>query len=83
MKTLKKTLCLVLAVVMAVGVLVLPASAADYTDADEIENKEAAAVMDSLKVIEGNEGKYMPETKLDRQQAAVIISRLMQTRRVR
>ncbi len=81
MKTLKKTLCLVLAVVMAVGVLVLPASAADYVDADEIENKEAAAVMDGLKVIEGNtEGEYMPSKELTRAEAAVIISRLMQTR---
>ena len=79
MKTLKKTLCLVLAVVMVVGALILPASAAEYTDDAEITHKEAVAVLSKLEILTGNAGTYHPDEILERAQAATIISKLAQT----
>ena len=79
MKTLKKTLCLVLAVVMVVGVLILPASAADYEDDAEITHKEAVAVLSKLEILTGNAGSYHPDETLSRAEAASIISKLAQT----
>ncbi len=80
MKTLKKTLCLVLAVVMAVGVLVIPTSAAFDDDAD-IKNKEAVAVLTGLGILNGVEdgSSFNPEGKLSRAEAAKIINYLAQT----
>ncbi len=76
MKTLKKTLCLVLAVVMVVGVMVLPASA-DYVDADKIENKEAVAVLTGLGVLTGDEGGFRPTDTLKRAEAVTIIAKML------
>ena len=47
MRTLKRTLCLALVLVMMVGLLAVGASAVkldDYKDKDAIQNKEAVAV---------------------------------------
>ena len=82
MKTLKKTLCLVLAVVMVVGVLIIPAGAADYddfTDKDAIEHKEAVSVLTGLGIIEGTGSGFDPNGKLNRAAGAVLIARMLAT----
>ncbi len=79
MKTLKKTLCLVLAVVMVVGALVLPASAA-YNDKDKIATAYTTAVnsLTEWKVMEGdNAGNFKPEASIQRQEMAAIVYRLL------
>lgn len=77
MKTLKKVLCLVLALVMVVGTMAI--SAAAFEDDDEITNKDAAAVLNGIKVITGYEnGEFDPDGKLTRDQGAAIITRLLQ-----
>lgn len=81
MKTLKKTLCLVLALVMVVGTLAISASAADFDDADKIEYTEAVNVLTAIKVIDGKDGnKYDPAGTLTREQGAAIVVRALLTR---
>ena len=78
MKTLKKTLCLVLAVVMAVGVLVIPANAAEFTDADEITHDEAVAVLNGLGIVNGDEnGNFKPDSSFTRADAAVLLANVV------
>ena len=86
MKTLKKTLCLVLAVVMAVGVLILPANAAGYddmTDTDKINPNYAEAVetLTGMGIISGKASgtttKFDPKGTLLRQEAAIMIVNVM------
>ena len=57
MRNLKRTLSLLLAVVMVIGMMVVGASAAssDFTDSDEITNTEAVGVMTALGVFEGTD----------------------------
>ncbi len=78
MKTLKKTLCLVLAVVMAVGVLVIPANAVDFddlTDKDEIKHAEAVMVLNGMGILTGkDDGSFDPTGTLSRNQAAKIVA---------
>ena len=79
MKTLKKTLCLVLAVVMVVGALVLPASAA-YKDVNDIgaDYKAAVEMLDNWNVMEGDAtGNFKPKASIQRQEMAAIIYRLL------
>ncbi len=82
MKTLKKTLCLVLAVVMVVGVLVLPAAAADddtFKDDAQIseEYSQAVDLLNVLKVLQGANGYFSPKGHLTRAEGATIIARVM------
>ncbi len=80
MKTLKKTLCLVLAVVMAVGVLVIPANAAEFTDADEITHDEAVAVLSGLGIVNGvGDGSFNPDGTFTRAQAAALLANVVLT----
>ncbi len=80
MKTLKKTLCLVLAVVMAVGVLVIPANAAEFTDADEITHDEAVAVLNGLGIVSGvGDGSFNPSGTFTRLEAAILLARVVLT----
>ncbi len=84
MKTLKKTLCLVLAVVMAVGVLILPANAAydDFTDAEKINDNftEAVATLTGMGIISGtSDTTFTPDDTFRRQQAAIMIVNTMVT----
>ena len=78
MKTLKKTLCLVLAVVMVVGVLVLPANAAATTAVDA----DAEAAFNTLfgyGVMNGADGNHTPDLNrnINRQDMAAIVYRIM------
>jgi hypothetical protein len=81
MKALKKTLCLVLVLVMAFGLLGVTASAAeitnykDFKDADKITYTEAVDVMVNLGIIEGRETGYFDgDAIVNRAEAAKIIS---------
>lgn len=80
MKTLKKTLCLVLAVVLVVGVLILPA-AADSATAPK-EDAKAKEAFDTLKlygVVNGLDDKGTPglDKQLTRAEVAAIVYRIM------
>jgi hypothetical protein len=75
MKTLKKSLALVLAVVMVVGVLAISASAATYNDDAQIQYKEAVEVLSLVGVIDGKENNnFDPTGTLTRQEAAKIVT---------
>jgi hypothetical protein len=75
MKTLKKSLALVLAVVMVVGVLAISASAATYSDDAQIQYKEAVEVLSLVGVIDGKENNnFDPTGTLTRQEAAKIVT---------
>ena len=75
MKTLKKTLCVVLAVVMAVGTLAITASATDFADDADITYKEAVEVLTSLGVLDGTDNnRFDPEGTLTRAQGAKIVA---------
>ena len=80
MRNLKRTLSLVLAAVMLVGMMVVGASAAssDFVDGNEITYAEAAEVMTALGVFEGTvKGAFDPTGILTREQAAAIICRML------
>ena len=78
MKTLKKTLCLVLAVVMVVGVLILPAHAADATTVDAAATAAFNTLLD-YGVMVGVDSKNTPalDKNINRQDMAAIIYRVM------
>ena len=66
MRNLKRTLSLALASIMLVGMMSVGASAvnaSDFTDADEIVNKDAVSTMTALGIINGKEdGSYFDPT---------------------
>ncbi len=75
MKTLKKLLALFLSIAMLCGSMAL---AADFTDADEIENVEAATVLQALGLMIGNDkGELEPGEVLTRAEGATLIARAM------
>ena len=77
MRNLKRTLSLVLAAVMLVGMMVVGASAAscDFNDSAEITNTEAVDVMTAIGVFEGTDkGAFNPTGILTREQAAKIVA---------
>ena len=81
MKNIKKTLALVLVLVMALGMVPFavagPASknVDDFTDFDDIEYKEAVDVLTALGVIAGrDDGSFDPTATILRSEAAKIIS---------
>ena len=78
MRTLKKTLCLVLALVMVLGLCAFNVSAAEFTDTAAIKYKEAVGVMQAAKVLAGFEdGSFRPDGTLTRAQAAKMIACMM------
>ena len=87
MRTLKKSLCLVLAVVMILGLGVFNVNAQyttkDYSDSKKISHGEAVDVLGAIGVLEGDDndgdGKidYRPEDKLTRAQATKIITSML------
>lgn len=78
MRTLKKTLCLILVLSMMVGLCAFGAFAADYTDADKIEHKDAVTIMTGMGVIKGDDtGAFNPTGTLNRAEAACIIARIL------
>jgi len=74
MRTLKKSLSLVLVLAMVCSFFVMGTSAA-FEDAADIDAKyaEAIEVMNSLEILQGSDGKFDPQGTLNRAQAARII----------
>ena len=76
MRTLKKTLCLVLCLAMMAGLCVF--ASADFKDQDKIENEEAVAVLTGIGIINGDDkGNFNPEGTLTRAEATVIITKIL------
>ena len=77
MRNLKRALSLALAAVMVLGMMVIGASAAsydDFSDKDEIVNKEAVSVLVELGVIAGkDDGTYDPTGIITRAEMAKLI----------
>ena len=82
MRTLKKSLCLVLALVFVLGLCTVRSNAAfaDYSDLDKVTNEYADAVeiLSGLLVIDGYpDGTFGPEKNVTRAEAAAMIARMM------
>ncbi len=81
MRNLKRALSLALALVMVLSMMVVGAGAVsvdDFTDADEIVNKEAVTVLATLGVITGNDdGSYAPTDTISRAEMSTIICRVL------
>lgn len=74
MRTLKKTLALVLVLAMMFSLCI---TASAYTDDAEIEYADAVELLSLLGVIEGYpDGSFGPEKNLNRAEAAIIIAKL-------
>ena len=81
MKTAKKLLALVLVLVMVFGLVQM--ASAEFKDADDIENQEAADVLAYINVIEGrDDGNFDPTATVTRAEAAAIIARMLLKRSV-
>ena len=76
MKNLKRVLSLGLASVMLLGMMVVGASAKDFTDAEDIVHSEAVQVMVALKIINGKEdGSFFdPKGSVTRGEMAKMIA---------
>ena len=77
MRNLKRVLSLALASVMVVSMMVIGAGAAnfdDFSDKDEIVNKEAVSVLNSLNIINGkDDGSYDPAGIVTRAEMSKMI----------
>lgn len=74
MRTLKRTLCLVLALVMCLGFFGI-ASAASFKDDAKIQYKEAVGVMSGIGAINGmGDGTFNPGGAVTRAQAAKMVA---------
>ena len=77
---MSKSLCLVLALVMVLGLCMIGANAdyAQYTDKNEINYADAVEVLTGLNVIEGYpDGSFEPTANVTRAEAAAMITRMM------
>ena len=77
MRNLKRALSLALASVMLLGMMVIGTSAATFTDADAIVNKEAATITAGLGLFAGSEGKFNPTGTVTRAQMATVIVKML------
>ena len=77
MRTLKKSLCLILALVFVLGLCTIGAGAA-FTDAKEINYDSAVTVMNGLGILTGYpDGSFKPGDNVTRAEAAAMITRMM------
>jgi len=75
MNNLKRVLSLGLSGVMLAGLLTVGASAADFTDAEDIQHNEAVNVLCALEIIDGKpDGSFAPEETVTRSQMAKMIA---------
>ena len=78
MKNLKRILSLALACTMLVGMMVVGANAADFSDAKDIKHTEAVDTLVALGVIEGNgDGTFDPQGGLTRAAMAKMLAWVM------
>ena len=81
MRNLKRALSLALASIMLLGMMVVGASAtgySDFSDKEEIVNKDAVSMLTVLGVIDGKpDGSYAPTENVTREQMAKMISVIM------
>ncbi len=79
MRNMKRVLSLVLAMVMMLGMLTIPTGAANnFTDADQIVNKDAVNIISGLKIMEGvGDNTFNPQGTVTRAQMATIIVKMM------
>ena len=80
MRTLKKSLCLVLALVMVLGLFVMGTNAAytPYGDEADVNYIEAVQVLTGLGVIEGRtDGNFDPKATVTRAEACAMITRMV------
>lgn len=78
MRNLKKTLCLVLALVFVLGLCTVGAADIAFTDEKDIQYKEAVQFMAGLGILNGYEdGSFKPGQNLTRAEAAKIIAYLV------
>jgi len=80
MRTVKKSLCLVLALIFVLGLCTIGSNAgfAKYTDMDKVNYEEAVEVLTGLGVIEGYpDGSFEPTASVTRAEAAAMIARMM------
>ncbi|PKM74382.1 MAG: hypothetical protein CVU91_00515 [Firmicutes bacterium HGW-Firmicutes-16] len=74
MKSLNRTLSLVLVLAMCLGMMGIASAATTFTDSETISYKEAVDVMGAIGVMNGlDTGKFDPTGNLTREQAAKII----------
>ena len=77
MRNLKRALSLALASVMLLGMMVVGTSAS-YPDVKATDNEEAIAVMQLLKIMEGDDkGNFNPAKAVTRNEMAVIMTKLL------
>lgn len=75
MRNLKKTLCLLLALVFVLGLCTVGAADIVFTDEQSIQYKEAVQTMAGLGILKGYEdGSFKPAQSLTRAEAAKIIA---------
>ena len=75
MNNLKRVLSLALSGIMLVGMMAMGASAADFTDADEITHRDAVDILVALDVINGqDDGSFNPKGDVTRAQMAKMIA---------
>ena len=78
MKNLKRVLSLGLASVMLLGMMVMGASAASFTDAKDIKNTEAVNLMVALNIIKGKDtGAFDPKGNVTRGEMAKMITMIL------
>ena len=75
MRNLKKTLCLILALVFVLGLCTVGAADIEFSDEKDIQYKEAVQAMAGLGILAGYpDGSFKPTDTLTRAEAAKIIS---------
>lgn len=75
MKNLKRIFSLALAGTMLAGMLTIGASAANFTDAEDIKNDDAVNFMVALNIINGkDDGSFDPEATVTRAEMAKMIT---------
>ena len=77
MSKLKKVLSLMLAAAMMLGMMLVPASAAQFKDADQITYTEEVAITAGLGLFAGADGNFMPKDTVTRAQMATIIVKML------
>ncbi len=85
MRNLKRALSLVLAMVMLLGMVMVPASAEStgttsaikFADADEIKYTDAVAITGGVGLFAGTDGKFLPKGTVTRAQMATIIVKML------